>query len=196
MALSSIDRDLLRECLDGEPRSWDKFVDRFIGLVLHVIRHTARSKSLQLTPQDEEDLASEFFLTILREDYSVLRKFRGESSLATYLTVIARRVVVRELLRHGKSGKSVDVTVSHREPLADPSAAAAEQRISDREEVEQLMHRLSGSEADVVRLYHLEGKSYREISRATGVPENSVGPTLSRARAKMRYAVGDLSASK
>lgn len=196
MALSSIDRDLLRKCLNGKARSWEKFVDRFIGLVLHVIRHTAHSKSLQLTPQDEEDLASEFFLTILRDDYAVLRRFRGESSLATYLTVIARRVVVRELLRHGKAGLSLDIAASRDDPLPDPSSAAAERRISDREEVEQLMHRLSGYEADVVRLYHLEGKSYREISTATGVPENSVGPTLSRARAKMRYAVGDLSASK
>jgi RNA polymerase sigma-70 factor, ECF subfamily len=38
----------------------------------------------------------------------------------------------------------------------------------------------------VVRLYHLEGKSYDEISRQTGVPTGSVGPTLTRARAKMR----------
>lgn len=196
MALSSIDRDLLRKCLDGQPRSWEQFVDRFIGLVLHVIRHTARSKSLQLTPQDEEDLASEFFLTILRDDYAVLRRFRGESSLATYLTVIARRVVVRELLRHGKSSSFIDNGASRGDLLADPTAAAAEQRINNREELEQLMHRLSGYEADVVRLYHLEGKSYREISTATGVPENSVGPTLSRARAKMRHTVGDLSASK
>jgi RNA polymerase sigma-70 factor, ECF subfamily len=196
VALSSIDRDLLRKCLDGEERSWEKFVDRFIGLVLHVIRHTARSKSLQLTPQDEEDLAAEFFVTILRDDYAILRRFRGESSLATYLTVISRRIVVRELLRHSKASSSSAVVAAWDEPLPDPTSAAAEQRISDREEVEQLMHRLTGYEADVVRLYHLEGKSYREISTATGVPENSVGPTLSRARAKMRYAVGDLSASK
>ena len=29
----------------------------------------------------------------------MLRHFRGESSLATYLTVVARRIVVRELLK-------------------------------------------------------------------------------------------------
>ena len=42
------------------------------------------------------------------------------------------------------------------------------------------MGSLTGPEADVVRLYHLEGKSYREISSAIGIPENSIGPTLSR----------------
>ena len=40
----------------------------------------------------------------------------------------------------------------------------------------------------MVRLYHLEGKSYREISSQVGMPENSIGPTLSRAREKMRRA--------
>ena len=35
-------------------------------------------------------------------------------------------------------------------------------------------------------MYHLEGKSYAEISQAVGMTENSIGPVLSRARAKMR----------
>jgi RNA polymerase sigma-70 factor (ECF subfamily) len=50
------------------------------------------------------------------------------------------------------------------------------------------MERLDQSEAAVVRMYHLEGKTYQEISGATGMPPNSVGPMLSRARAKLRSA--------
>jgi RNA polymerase sigma-70 factor, ECF subfamily len=196
VALSAIDRKLLQRCLSGKPQSWENFVDRYIGLVLHVIRHTARSRSLHLTPQDEEDLASEFFLTVIRDNYAILRRFRGESSLATYLTVVARRVVVRELLRHGKASPPVTGASAAYDSFPDPSSGAAEQRISDREELEQLMRGLSGPEADVVRLYHLEGMSYREISSAIGIPENSIGPTLSRARAKLRYAVSDLTASQ
>jgi RNA polymerase sigma-70 factor (ECF subfamily) len=65
-----------------------------------------------------------------------------------------------------------------------------ERRIDDREEVGRLLGELKGSEADVVRMYHLEGKSYEEISRTVGMPENSVGPMLSRARAKLRRRVG------
>jgi RNA polymerase sigma-70 factor (ECF subfamily) len=56
------------------------------------------------------------------------------------------------------------------------------------------MDNLTGPEAEVVRLYHLEGKSYREISSAIGIPENSIGPTLSRARAKLRQTMADSSA--
>ena len=37
-------------------------------------------------------------------------------------------------------------------------------------------------------MFHLEGKSYQEISSAVGMPENSIGPILSRARDKLRRA--------
>jgi RNA polymerase sigma-70 factor (ECF subfamily) len=185
VALSEIDRSLLDRCLARAPRAWEDFVDRFMGLVIHVINHSAQCRSIRLTPQDREDLCAEVFLAIVRDDFAVLRHFRGQSSLATYLTVIARRVVVRELLRR------VTVNGSGSPPVAAANVvggdgAKTEQRVSDREEVERLLGRLDGHEATIVRMYHLEGKTYQEISTATGVAENSVGPTLSRARQKMR----------
>src|SRR5581483_2085927 len=99
MALSDIDRGLLQRCLARKPRSWEDFVDRFMGLVVHVVNHSAQSRSLRLTAEDREDLVAQVFLTIVKDDLAILRSFRGESSLATYLTVIARRVVVREILK-------------------------------------------------------------------------------------------------
>ena len=112
---------------------------------------------------------------------AVLRHFRGQSSLATYLTVIARRVIVRKLVE-GRSALPLSEMV-HQAASDDPDA---EQRISDQEELQRLLGELRGSEAAVVRMYHLEGKSYQEISRVVGMPENSVGPMLSRARTKLR----------
>jgi RNA polymerase sigma-70 factor (ECF subfamily) len=179
--------------------AWEEFVNRFLGLVIHVVNHTVNSRSLELTAADREDLIAEVFLTLVSNDFAVLRRFRGDSSLATYLTVVARRVVVRELLKrkpalpsHRSEGE--EALVSNRngngqggvEHAADPASAEAEDRISNRDEIERLLEGLNGQEAEIVRLYHLDGKSYREISHDLGVPENSIGPTLSRARAKMR----------
>jgi RNA polymerase sigma factor (sigma-70 family) len=59
-------------------------------------------------------------------------------------------------------------------------------RAVDREHVESLLQRLDTDEAKLVRLHHLEGRSYGEISRLTGMPLGSIGPALSRAKAKMR----------
>lgn len=190
MALSEIDRNLLERCLARKTRAWEDFVDRFMGLVVHVVNHSAQSRSLRLTAQDREDLCAEVFLAIIRDDFAVLRNFRGQSSLATYLTVVARRVVVREMLRR-QTRNNLPAPTSVVASAMQPDGRESEQRSSDREEVEQLLRQLDGHEATIVRMYHLEGKSYQEISTAVGIAENSVGPTLSRARQKMRRANHD-----
>jgi RNA polymerase sigma-70 factor (ECF subfamily) len=185
VALSEIDRNLLDRCLNRKPRGWEDFVDRFMGLVVHVINHTAQCRSTNLPAAEREDLAADVFLAIVDNDMAVLRHFRGKSSLATYLTVVARRVVVRKLVE-GRSAMPLGEMVAK----AEADEYEPEQRISDQEEVGKLLGQLQGSEAAVVRMYHLEGKSYQEISRTVGMPENSVGPMLSRARAKLRRRAG------
>lgn len=184
MALSDIDRNLLQRCLARKPRAWEDFVDRFMGLVVHVVNHSATSRSIRVTVEDREDLVAQVFLTIVKNDLSILRNFRGESSLATYLTVVARRVVVPELLKQRTPAR---LATNGNLDVADED----EDRLTDREEIDRLLEELNGTEAEVVRLYHLEGKSYQEISTAVGVPMNSVGPTLSRARRKLRRAASE-----
>jgi RNA polymerase sigma-70 factor (ECF subfamily) len=186
VALSEIDRSLLQRCLARKPRAWEDFVDRFMGLVVHVVNHSAQSRSLRLSPEDREDLVAQVFLTLVRDELSVLRHFRGESSLATYLTVVARRVVVAELLRQRPATRGDNQAAQQSEMAM--AGAEVEQRVSNREEVERMMANLDTAEASIVRMYHLEGMSYQEISSAVGMPENSVGPTLSRARRKMRLS--------
>jgi len=183
VVLSDTDRNLLQRCLGRKPRAWEDFVDRYLGLVLHVVNHTAQSRSIRLSPEDVEDLSAEVFLSIVNNDFDILRRFRGESSLATYLTVVARRVVVRQMLKR-KPVASVAANAAGTPAEGD----AALQRITNEDEVARLMEGLQGPEAQCVKLFHLEGKTYAEIAAATGMAENSIGPTLTRARDKMRRA--------
>lgn len=184
MGLSEIDRSLLDRCLQRKPRAWEDFVDRFMGLVVHVANHTAQARSVRLTPADRDDLCAEVFLATIKNDFAVLRNFRGKSSLATYLTVVARRVVVKELLSRMATARLTDGAQPVQE-VAD-SRPTVEQRLSDQDEVRHLLASLEGPEAEVFRMYHLDGKSYQEISAAVGVSENSIGPILSRARGRLR----------
>ncbi len=77
MALTALDRDLLKRCLAHEPGAWNDFVDRFLGLFYHVIHHTAHLRSVPLRPEDTEDLAAHILLKVVERDYQVLRQFRG-----------------------------------------------------------------------------------------------------------------------
>jgi RNA polymerase sigma-70 factor (ECF subfamily) len=191
VALSEIDRNLLERCLSRKPRAWEDFVDRFLGLVVHVVNHTARARSFRLGEADRDDLCAEVFLAIVKNDFALLRNFRGKSSLATYLTVVARRIVVRELLARMSAAQPLDASSPHSAESIPDRHVSAEDRLSNREEVERLLGGLRGTEAEVVRMYHLDGKSYHEISVAVDMPENSIGPILTRARSKMHRAGGN-----
>lgn len=188
MALTARDREILKRCLNHEPGAWNDFVDRFLGLIYHVIQHTSHLRSTPLRPEDTEDLAAEVLLAMVANDYAVLRAFRGQSSLATYLTVIARRTCVHELSRRAAArevmpaadGKLLD------EHFEDRSASSG---LESLEEVGKLLQKLPGRDRDVVRLYYLEGRSYEEISTELNMPVNSIGPILSRARDKLRKGV-------
>jgi RNA polymerase sigma-70 factor (ECF subfamily) len=194
LALSEIDRNLLERCLQRKPRAWEDFVDRFMGLVIHVVNHTARARSIRLSAADRDDLCAEVFLASIKNDFALLRNFRGKSSLATYLTVVARRIVVKELLARMSAAKLGDTSSGQAvESVPDPRPSI-EERLGNQEEVQRLLRAVQGTEAQVVRLYHLEGKSYQEISAAVGMPENSIGPILTRARHRMRRANVDSAA--
>ncbi len=180
MSLSEIDRHLLDRCLARSPLAWNDFVDRFLGLVIHVTNHTATARGIQLNDAMREDLISDVFAEIVARDHVVLRRFQRNCSLATYLTVIARRVIIRQLSAarpKAHSGLSLDNQAHQDDEIS---------RLEDADEVSQLMSQLDPDEARMVRMYHLEGMSYQQISREMGINENSIGPVLTRARAKMR----------
>lgn len=182
MALTALDRELLKRCLAKQPGAWNDFVDRFLGLIYHVVQHTAHLRSMPLKPEDTEDLAAEVLLQIVANDYEVLKRFRGESSLASYLTVISRRICVHEMARRA-AAREVQPAVAN-EPEADeePRGTGLERH----EEVERLLSRLPGREREVVRLHYIEGRTYEEIATELNIPVNSIGPILSRARKKLR----------
>ena len=187
MALTEIDRSLLERCLAEEPGAWKDFVDRFIGLFIHVITHSAHARSVRLSPDDIDDLCAEVFVALLADNYGALRRFRGESSLATYLTVISRRIVVREMARR-KMAEALGHVSAHHSSIEQAHASPNwdVQRVDDREQVQRMLEGLPEQDASIVSKYQLEGRTYREISSELGVPENSIGPTLSRARERLK----------
>jgi RNA polymerase sigma-70 factor (ECF subfamily) len=185
VALTNVDRDLVKRCLAHQPGAWNDFVDRFLGLIYHVIHHTAHLRSMPLRPEDTEDLAAEVLLQIVAKDYAVLRDFRGNASLATYLTVIARRICVHELARRvaAREVQPAGGDGNHEPPSEDMPRTPG---LESLEEVERLLNKLPSKEREVVRLHYLEGRTYEEISIELNIPVNSIGPVLSRARKKLR----------
>ncbi len=177
-AASPDDLRIVADCLAGKAGAWEEFVGRFARLFEHVAVRTAARRGVILGAPERDDAAAEMILACLRNDAAVLRGYAGRASLATYLAVIARRVFVRSLGR--PPTLAADAAAEPAAPIDEPARAA------DRDEVAALLDLLDTREATLVRLHHLEGRSYGEISRITGMPLGSIGPALSRAKARLR----------
>lgn len=184
MTLAPDDTKLIQRCLTHQPGAWNDFVDTYLSLIYRVIHHTAHLRSVILQPEDIEDLASEVLLQIVANNYATLRQFQGRSSLATYLTVICRRACIHMLAR-----KFGTAAIFKSTPMLSDSLemAISEEEPNDAlEHVHDLLNQLPKGVREVVRLHYLVGLSYEEISAQLGIPVNTIGPLLSRARQKLR----------
>lgn len=193
MPLREIDRQLLDRCLKKEPGAWNDFVDRYMGLIYHVIHHVSHARSHVLSQPDIEDIAAEIFLEIVDDDYAILRRFKGASALPTYLTVVCRRICVKEVIKRQREAE-LGHTQGHRANLSEEPSSEAE-AIATADEVERMLENLPEREAQVVKLYHLKYLNYRQIGKQLGIPENSVGPILAKARQRLRRSAEQRSAT-
>ena len=190
VGLIARDKELIRRCLQHESGAWNDFVERFLGLVYHIVQHSAELRSYPLTPEDKEDIAAQIMLKIVENDYHALRQFRGKSSLAAYLTVIARRSCVHEMAQRAQQREREGITTrANDHVMVDKSSGHATPGLDTLEEVRKLLKKLPSRERAVVRLFYIEGRTYEEISTELNIPVNSIGAILSRARKKLRGEV-------
>ncbi len=185
MVLSNLDRTLLDRCLSRAEGAWEQFVDRFLPLIVHVVNQTGKTRLSSLPDGWRDDLVAEVLLALVDDDFAVLRRFQERSSLGTYLVVVARRVALHKLetLQRTARPTSGNGSAAHDKAVTSDDGPAHVER-SDR--VESLLKRLPEREAQAIRLFHFEHCSYREIGSHLGIPENSVGSLLSRARGRLR----------
>ena len=98
MPSNHLDHTLLERCVARQDRAWEDFVDRFLGLVLHVIDHTVSRREIRLRADERNTLCEQVFAALGHDQFRLLREFKARSSLTTYLSVVVRRIVVRSLL--------------------------------------------------------------------------------------------------
>ena len=104
----------------------------------------------RLSAADAEDLASRVKMKVFEDDYEVLRRFQGRSSLRTYLTIVATRVYV-----DGCVAESGPWRPSAEATRLGPAAERLEELVSrdglDVEEAVQVVKSAQGGDTDDLR---------------------------------------------
>jgi RNA polymerase sigma-70 factor, ECF subfamily len=178
------DRQLVRRLLDGQSEGWREFVETYQELVYSRVKFSLRLYSTRYDQTDVEDLTAEVFAKLLENDCRALKNFAGRCRLATWLTVIARRRTIKWLRRKESSRNLADVKESE---LVD-GGVDVQETVSREETSEMFRHLAALEERDqqLLRLFYLEEKSYQEISEILGMAINSIGPSLHRARSRLK----------
>lgn len=140
-----------------------------------------------------EDLAQETFLRAFR----ALPRFRGDgrASMATWLVTIATRVALNELRRRPPPTECLDtVTESGRAIEAvRTSEAAVVERHASAQAIERAIADLPPAFRGAFLLRELHGLDYGEIAEVLEIDVGTVKSRLSRARARLREALAEVS---
>jgi RNA polymerase sigma factor for flagellar operon FliA len=75
----------------ADPRV-ESLLSASLGMLASVVAHLGRRH--QLDEAEKEDLRSLLHIKLLEDEHAVLRRFEGRSSLRTYLTVVASRMLI------------------------------------------------------------------------------------------------------
>ncbi|MGL6226411.1 MAG: hypothetical protein ACRC10_07275 [Thermoguttaceae bacterium] len=95
MYLAELDNDILSNCLLSKQRGWENFIDRFMGLVLHVIDDTATTQNRSFNEKEREMCCVAIFQSFRANNFLLLRNYQKGATLSSYLTIIARRSLIR-----------------------------------------------------------------------------------------------------
>ncbi|MGB3145703.1 MAG: sigma-70 family RNA polymerase sigma factor [Maribacter sp.] len=132
------------------------------------------------TKQDQEDL----FQEVVYQLWKYFDTFRNESKITTWMYRVAMNTAITHLKKDKKRPDSV--------PVADAILKQTEQKDTVYEErlrwLYQQLHQLNTLDRGLIFLL-LEGKSYQEISKITGLNPSNVATRISRIKSKLKTNV-------
>jgi RNA polymerase sigma-70 factor (ECF subfamily) len=181
--------ELVRQCLAGRDEGWEVLVRDYAPGALAAVKVALRQRGHGADAALEDELVADCFEELAKEDAKVLRSFRGDSALGTFVSVVATRRayrVLRDRLRHGRA---VDRKAERdqRAPRAGEVDPADHVEASERASIiVEAISELAPSDKLLLTLYYLDHKSYKEIADATGLAATGVGTKIGRARARLR----------
>lgn len=154
----------------------------------HAAEVAALANRLLGWPGDVDDVVQDVFVAV----FLGLRKFRGASSLRTWLFTITVNQCRRHRFRRLRHLQLVTIenaeTVESRERSGD--GLAMDQETFAR--VRRAIQRLPRKYQEVVVLRYLQGLETGEISELLGITANVLQVRLNRARKRLKEQLGDL----
>jgi RNA polymerase sigma-70 factor, ECF subfamily len=191
MAVYLDDENLVKELLDGDRRSFDRFFDEnFARLYRFALARLS----------DDPEGAKEVVQITLTRALRNLHTYRAESALFTWLCAICRNETSDWLRQQGSYRKHIVLIEDHPDvQAAVDSFHAPEEHLPDAELqrlqnlrlIEVALDRLPARYGDVLEWKYVEGRSLKEIAARLNIGHEATQSLLARAK----RAFGDVYSS-
>jgi len=175
------EQELIASVLNGNNNAFKdivkKYESRIAATVIGMLGHCTEA----------EDIGQETFIRL----YQSLHKFRGESSLATYLTRIAINLSLNEIRRRGRHRRTYLTNYEEKiEKLADTANHNEQKEM--RELIQRGLQKLPAKFRSVIVLRLIDGYSTEETANILNLPVGTVLSRLSRAQMKLKKVLSPL----
>jgi len=169
------EQDLIASARNGDNDAFKeivkKYESRVAATVIGMLGHCPEA----------EDIGQETFVRL----YKSLDRFRGESSLGTYLTRIAINLSINEIRRRGRQRKIYLTNSGDQiENIADPRNPSEQKEMS--ELIQRGLQKLPAKFRSVIVLRFIDGYSTEETAKILNLPVGTVLSRLSRAQMKLK----------
>jgi len=175
--------EIIDRLLAGDQVAWRTLVARYTGFLLGVCRKTFAGYGFEATRQDHEDVVAEVWKNTLENDRRVLHKCRERENLLQTFCLMTRRRAIDWIRAHRNRFLPLTENDAPQKPADVPILDADISALKD------ALNALNSKEKTLLQLFFLKKKKYREIAMLTGIPQNSIGPTIGRALAKLRSQI-------
>lgn len=170
------ERSLASRILEGDDAAFNELYQRYVPRLFQFIYY-----ALSGDREQTEDVLQETMLAAVRS----LRRYRGDSSLYTWLYAIARNKIgdhIRRQKRRGPQPVELPVDLRERSP-------GVESRVIDRYQVQQALDALPADYRVALLGKYYEGFSVAELAQVMGRSEKAVESLLTRARNAFRSQI-------
>jgi RNA polymerase sigma-70 factor (ECF subfamily) len=170
--------------LAGDPAAWDRMVRELLPLLKGLAQRNFSKYGYSADPATCEDICSNIWHQLLADDRRLLRSCLEENRLLPMLHTLARNRCIDHIRKFRKLSFS-DTEVRDEEEEHAPAHGAG----LEREWLLRHIRALPPRERLLIELFYLQDLSYHDIHQVSGIPENSIGPTLQRALKHLRQRI-------
>ncbi len=175
-------QEIARILREDDPQAWERLVTELSPLLIALAGRTFSKYGYSADRATCEDVASQVWVNLLAHERKLLKSCRSESDFMPLLHTLVRNRSIDHIRKNRRYRDEQEA-----EPDEGHSSSPAPEL--EREWLQTHIQALPTRERCVIELFFLQELSYKEIELCSGIPLNSIGPTLKRGLRNLRSRI-------